>query len=162
MFDKDTWNTPPGILASVRKVNFIALDPCSNATSLVQADREFRLERGEDGLVNGWDTPNHNGLVFVNPPYSRGNYFKWCKKIVSEANCGCEIIALVPANIETKAWGYLWLADAVCFPSKRIRFLVDGKPKGTPKQGSGIVYFGKNQERFGEVFLEHGKVIYDP
>ncbi len=155
MFDKDSWNTPPEILERVRRIGPIGCDPCSNPTSLVNATEEYRLDRGEDGLALEWLTRD---IVFVNCPYSRGNFLKWAEKIAAEATKHAEIVALVPSNVETKAWQrHLWNAQEICFPAKRIRFLVHGKPKGTPKQGSGICYFGHRVEAFRAAFEGFGR-----
>jgi DNA N-6-adenine-methyltransferase Dam len=62
-----SWNTPAWILAAARDafgVSQIALDPCSNASSIVGAAREYRLPKN-DGLVDSWDEPT----IWVNPPF---------------------------------------------------------------------------------------------
>lgn len=71
--DRDTWTTPPIITKALGPVD---LDPCSNERSSVQARRVFRLDKGQDGLVLA-KFVGRNELVFINPPYSRGNVEKW-------------------------------------------------------------------------------------
>lgn len=90
------WNTPECVLERVRFVGPIALDPCSNAQSIVRARIEYRLERGEDGLKLPWDV---GGLIFLNPPYDDE-----IAAFMRRANtCGQEVIALVPHRTDT-AW----------------------------------------------------------
>jgi hypothetical protein len=73
----------------------------------------------------------------------------------------CEIVYLVPANVETAAWDdYLWNADAICFPKKRIKFLVNGKTLGTPRFASAVGYFGPRKMKFYEAFSDFGKVVF--
>lgn len=153
--DPDTWNTPPEVLDRVRKLGPIGLDPCSNPTSIVNAIREIRLP--EDGLTAHW---TGHGLVFCNPPYSRGNLTMWCLKIREEAKAGAEIVALVPSSTETVAFHKgIWHADAWCFPDHRIRFLVDGKVKGSGRKGHCIAYYGRRAGHFWAAFADYGRVI---
>lgn len=155
--DSDSWNTPPEILDRVRAMSPIALDPCSNATSLVGAKLEFRLDQGDDGLALPWYV---RGLVFVNPPYSRGNLLKWAEKIHEQAQGHAEIIALVPAKIETRYWkAHFWHADLICFPSRRIRHYVDGAPRGSGRFPSALCYFGHRPEAFRKAFSEFGVIV---
>ena len=60
------WCTPPKYVKAVRKVfgGRIALDPCSNEWSIVNAETEYRLPE-HDGLRESWDFPT----IYVNPPY---------------------------------------------------------------------------------------------
>lgn len=65
----------------------------------------------ENSLVIPWPT---DCLVYANPPY--GDALPDCaEKIAMEAKRGCEIIALVPARVDTEWWSVkmgvnLWLA----------------------------------------------------
>ncbi len=155
--DSDSWNTPPEILDRVRKIGAVGLDPCCNAGSLVGALQEYRLDRGEDGLVLPWLT---RGIVFVNCPYSRGNLAKWGAKIKAEALAHAEIVALVPAKVETKAWhSVFWKADLICFPSHRIRHYVNGAPGGSGRFASAVCYFGHQPEAFREAFSDLGIIV---
>jgi hypothetical protein len=154
----DDWNTPEWILEPVRALagGQVAFDPCSNRHSTVDAREACTIE--DDSLTIDWDV---DGLIFVNPPYSRGNLEKFAAKILAEAEKGATIVALVPANVETGPWvDHFWKADAICFPSKRVRFLCCGKLVGSPKGASAIVYFGALPERFEELFSPLGKVIF--
>ena len=155
---KDDWNTPDWILAPlyVFAGGDFALDPCSNATSLVKA--RLALTKEDDSLDCDWDA---DGTIFVNPPYSKGAYLAFAQKIAAEAKAGREIVALVPTNCETEAWtDNFWGADAVCFVGRRVRFLKDGKPKGSPAGGSALVYFGRRPAAFSMAVEELGKVVF--
>ncbi len=154
--DPDSWNTPPEVLDRVRCIGPIALDPCGNATSIVNAAVEYRLEHGEDGLAQSWLT---RGLVFVNPPYSRGNLAMWADKILHEADQHAEVIALVPAKVETNYWhDVFWRAQGVCFPDHRIRHYVNGVAKGAGRFASAVCYFGHRVDAFCEAFEDLGKI----
>lgn len=159
------WCTPIKYVESVRKVlGKIALDPCSNACSQVDAEVELKLPK-DDGLHTKWDYET----IYVNPPYgsdkARGTrIIDWLRKC-AEANdeFGAEVIALVPVAGNTKHWKeYVWpKAASVCFLyDTRLKFLVNGKDdgKGAPMACS-AVYWGQNTSKFASVFREHGAVV---
>jgi phage N-6-adenine-methyltransferase len=155
---RDDWNTPPWVLAPLYAFagGEFALDPCSNATSLVAA--ELALTKEDDALSCEWDV---DGLIFVNPPYSKGLYLAFAQKAVEQAEKGREIVLLVPTNCETEAWtDNFWGADAVCFIDKRVRFLKDGEAKGSPAGGSALVYFGPRPLAFGAAVEGLGFTVY--
>ena len=98
------WCTPPKYVDAVRKVfgKAIALDPCSNQWSIVQAEIEYRLPE-HDGLRESWDYPT----IYVNPPYGsdkqRGTTIKhWLYKCAyAHKNHGSDVLALVPVATNT-------------------------------------------------------------
>lgn len=125
------WCSPPDFLDVVRRFDAIGLDPCSNYASVVDADVEWSLESGFDGLVLPWTA---HGLVYVNPPYSRF-LAPWIRKVCDEADAGAEIVTLTPSRTGS-SWCQTLLrrSDAHCFLKGRLRFLgtrqplIDGKP----------------------------------
>jgi DNA N-6-adenine-methyltransferase Dam len=161
-----SWCTPPKYVEAVREVfgGSIALDPCSNAHSVVHAEVEYRLP-DRDGLRCGWNY----ATVYVNPPYGadrmRGTTIKdWLRRCArARAEHGSEVLALVPVATNTKHWkDYVFgVADSVCFLyDTRLRFLVDGKDggKGAP-MSCAMVYWGEHISRFAEIFMSHGAVV---
>ncbi len=161
-----TWCTPHKYVRAVREVfgGTIALDPCSNRYSVVNAETEYRLPE-HDGLRESWGYPT----IYVNPPYGadreRGTTIKhWLRKCASaHADHGAEVLALIPVATNTKHWkDYVFgCADALSFLyDTRLRFLVDGKDegKGAPMSCC-MVYWGRHISRFVEVFTPHGAPI---
>lgn len=150
----DNWNTPPEILERVRKVNTIALDPCSNKNSMVKAS----VTADDEGLDLDWSAFIEEGLVFVNPPFSELKI--WAEKISEEAPHR-EIIAIVPANVSHSAWEYLWQNDPlVCFPAKRVRYWLNGKVGPQPPFGSAILYWGPQRRKFSTAFEDLGPIVW--
>ena len=146
---KDDWRTPAGLLRLVRQIGPIALDPCSADGSLVHAVREYRLDRREDGLRLPWAV---GGLVYCNPPY--GDVIRpWTRRIAREAASGVEIVALLPARVDTAWWRDVSGAPAICFWRGRLTFIGAPNPATFP---SAICYFGPRVERFVEVFAPCG------
>ncbi len=162
----NNWCTPPKYVAAVRKVfrGKIALDPCSNAWSVVAADTEFRLPE-KDGLRESWNYPT----IYVNPPYGadreHGTTIKnWLSKCAQAHNLyRSEVLALVPVATNTGHWKhYVWgEATAVCFLyDTRLRFLVEGKDqgKGAP-MSCAMVYWNQAIDNFCDVFIKYGAVV---
>ena len=162
----NNWCTPPKYVEAVRKVfgGRIALDPCSNEWSIVNADTEFQLPE-HDGLKEKWDFPT----VYMNPPYGadreRGTTIKhWLYKCAHAfKHYHSEVLALVPVAANTSHWKeYVWgRATAVCFLyDTRLRFLIEGEDigKGAP-MACAMVYWGEHFRIFYEVFIEFGSVV---
>jgi hypothetical protein len=160
------WGTPPKYVDAVRHFfgGQIALDPCSNVHSIVRARHSYALPE-KDGLRESWDYPT----IYVNPPYGgspeRGTTIRdWMRRCAeARADHGAEVLALVPVAGNTKHWkNYVWgAATAVCFLyDTRLRFLIDGQDvgKGAPMACS-MVYWGRDYEKFFEVFIEFGAVV---
>lgn len=154
----DNWNTPPDLIKLVEEFATIKLDPCWNYGAFCHPPEYYDGTLNKDGLKESWD---RGGLVFCNPPYSKGEFRKWAQKMVFEASAGVEIIALVPANTETYAWETIWdFADAVCFPHGRICFWLDALAGESPRTAHAFVYFGKRLSRFHKIFGQLGAVCH--
>jgi hypothetical protein len=152
--ERDTWNTPQLIVDIVRQVGGgrIALDPCGNAGSIVGADREYRLENGDDGLRDPWTV---GGLVYVNPPYGR-EIGPWVERCYDQARLGAPVIALLPARPDTRWFRSCWKAAAICFIRGRLTFL--GAPSPAPFP-SVLVYWGTWTDDFHEACADLGHVV---
>lgn len=160
------WCTPPKYVKTIKEMfcGQIELDPCSNKTSIVDAEVEFILP-DKDGLAERWGYKT----IFVNPPYGsdpqRGTTIKnWFAKM-AEANekYGSEVIALVPVATNTAHWkNYVYpKAAAICFLyDTRVKFFIDGKEdtKGAPMSCC-IIYYGNRAEKFQELFSVHGATV---
>ena len=160
------WGTPRKYVEAVHKVfgGRIALDPCANHHSIVHADTEYRLP-DHDGLQESWDF----STIYINPPYGadrqRGTTIKhWLQRCAqAHRKFGSEVLALIPVATNTSHWkNCVWgEATGVCFLyDTRLRFLVNGKDegKGAP-MSCAMVYWGKDFDRFAEVFLGFGAVV---
>ena len=160
------WCTPPKYVNAIREFfdGQIALDPCSNEYSIVDADVEYCLPH-TDGLAASWDAPT----VFVNPPYGRDrergsgirDWLRKCRETNSQF--GTEVLALVPVATNTRHWkNYVFgAAVAVTFLyDTRLRFLENGKDggKGAP-MSCAMIYWGSQYKRFENVFIRFGAVV---
>jgi hypothetical protein len=160
------WCTPRKYVDAVKRVfgGKIALDPCSNEWSIVDAENEYNLPE-HDGLRETWNFPT----IYVNPPYGadkeRGTTIRhWLYKCAdAHKRYGAEVLALVPVATNTRHWKeHVWgQATAICFLyDTRLRFLVEGKDggKGAP-MSCAMIYWNKNIETFFDVFNEFGAVV---
>lgn len=173
---RDDWQTPAEVLELVRRVGPIALDPCTSPDNPTGARHwciqwpdspaadgpavswDAPEECHADGLTLPWDDLAAGGLVYVNPPYSRGNLGRWAARCHSAALCGAEVIALVPVDTST-GWWHDYCAppksQAVCFYRGRLRFV--GAPGPAPF-ASALVYWGPRRFRFADVFADAGAI----
>ncbi len=171
--EAQTWNTPECVLERLRELGPIALDPCSNDSSIVGAREEWRIERGEDGLARPW---HDVGLVYVNPPYD--DLERWAAKMAREAARNVEIVACIPARTETVAFQkhILPTCTAIAFWKGRIKFgagraataqaslfgaaetpLEEGE--NTAPFPSALPYWGTRPRRFARAFDSVGWVV---
>jgi len=161
--DSHHWCTPPKYVEVV--TNFlgeIALDPCSNEYSTVEAIVEYRLPK-QDGLSESWNFPS----IYVNPPYgidkNRGTSIQnWIQKC-SDANeeFGSEVLALIPVAVNTRHWKrYIFpKATGICFlADTRLKFVNGVNDKGAP-MACAMIYWGSDFEKFYEYFSEYGAVL---
>ena len=150
---RQDWNTPQNLLDVVYQMGEVALDPCSNDTSIVRA--RLAYTEADDGLLLPWGDGS-GGIVFVNPPYGRATP-AWAAKMALEGAFGREILALLPVRTDTTWWqAHLVQADKICFWRGRLRFL--GAPSSA-SFASAVAYWGPRQARFEEVFGPHGWVV---
>lgn len=160
------WGTPRKYVDAVHVAlgGKIALDPCSNAWSVVGAQTEWLLPE-DDGLRHQWNYPT----IYVNPPYgldkARGTRIShWLAKCSdAHESFSAEVIALVPIAANTKHWkDHIWSkASSICFLyDTRLRFLENGKDsgKGAP-MACCAVYWGKHSDKFADAFADHGATL---
>ena len=161
-----SWGTPLKYVKAIKRFfgGCIALDPCSNRHSIVQAETEFMLPHN-DGLNEDWNYPT----IYMNPPYGadreRGTTIKdWVAKwALTHQKYGSEILALVPVATNTGHWkqSVFGQARAICFLyDTRLKFLENGLDvgKGAP-MSCAMIYWGQNCDKFYDIFIDYGAVV---
>jgi hypothetical protein len=161
-----SWGTPQKYVDAVKAVfnGRIELDPCTNEFSIVHAEHEFMLPKN-DGLREEWNYKT----IYVNPPYGTNketgtSIRDWLAKCATAHNqYDAEVLALIPVATNTSHWKRFVFTQAhgICFLyDTRLRFLESGQDtgKGAP-MACAMVYWGKNFDRFYEVFIEFGAVV---
>ena len=129
----DDWETPPEIFDLLHKKYDFTLDPCCT-TQTAKCDNYFTIQ--EDGLKQKWF-----GRVFVNCPYS--NIPQWLDKINHEMRRLDHpelIVALLPAWTD-RDWFHDKLKNyiQIKFLRGRVKFLLNGKRRNSPKFGCMLV-----------------------
>lgn len=108
---RDEYCTPAWLTALVGPVD---IDPCSNPRSHVQAEFTVSAEDG-DGLTM---TTHSSAVVFVNPPYSRGQVIRWVSHFLHT-----RFIFLLRWDPSTEWFRVLFpRCSHVWFPYRRIQF----------------------------------------
>lgn len=148
---ENEWYTPECYIISARKVmGSIDLDPASNeyANKIIKAKKYF--DSKTDGLKQKWF-----GNIWMNPPYAQPLINDFINRLETESYK--QAIVLVNNATET-SWGQkiLELSNAVCFHSKRIRFINPENESNAPLQGQMIIYIGKNFKTFIDEFKQYG------
>lgn len=156
------WLTPQGFIKQVEQYfrGPIPLDPATEDNNPTGA-LSFYTET-TNGLDKDW---SKIGMVFVNPPYSKGSMPLWTAKIKEEADKGTEIIALLPcgARFGTKYWQRNALnnnLNAICFVKGRLKFR---KPNGTIGKrnlyDSQVYGYNVDWQDFKEAFENVGRCL---
>ena len=132
-----TWQTPAALLATILSAagrTAFDLDPCSPSSDGPVPALE-RWTEADDGLVREWQ-----GLVFVNPPYSRALPY-WVAKCAQEANGGTVVIGLVPSRTDTRWWhdNVAGRADIIML---RGRLKFSGRKMSAPFPSALVVWNG--------------------
>jgi len=141
------WYTPKEIIDPVRSIlGQIDLDPasCEEANAIVSAT--VYHNKRNNGLAQPWC-----GLVYCNPPYSRGETDQWVDKALIEVACenARAVIMLLNATTDRVWFHKLWYWGChVCFLYKRVRFVCVNSSgvleKGsTPTHGNVLVLISK-------------------
>ena len=157
------WYTPKIYIESARKVmGTIDVDPASSreANKIVLSSSYYTKD---NSFLES--TLPIEGNVWMNPPYKRGLIEKFVDKVILSFKEGeiDQAIILTNNGTETK-WGQRLLrnCDAVCFPSKRIRFLDESlQEANSPLQAQMFTYFGENIDSFRDEFSQYGVVIFN-
>lgn len=156
--ETNEWFTPPEVLKAIAPLGPIALDPCGNPLSPVEAERRIIWPEA-DGLKADWHTLAVGGLVYINPPFGR-RLRLWARKIQREAAAGAEIVLLVPARVDTSWWETLHPA-AWCAWRRRIRFIrPDGRRNDPAPFPVALLYFGRRAALFAAHLRKHGRIYH--
>jgi site-specific DNA-methyltransferase (adenine-specific) len=97
---KDDWETPETLFTELDKEFNFEWDVCASKNNTKVIGCYF--DEQQDGLAQNW--AHTAGVVWMNPPYSRGQQSKWIAKAALEATKGITVVALLPARTDTKAF----------------------------------------------------------
>lgn len=157
------WYTPKRyVVAAKRVMGNIDIDPasCKEANQVIKASKYYDM--GSNGLDKEW-----RGRCWLNPPYGydgptrqKANISAWIERLIEQYKSGIttEAILLVNATTEKRWFDPLW-DYPICFARVRISFWNTQGESGRPTHGNALVYFGKNETQFTEIFDEIGPIV---
>lgn len=166
--DKDAFATPRKMVELVDLFwpLGVTLDPFGARHALIEADRVFYLDEGEDAYSESWDTHAFN-RVWVNGPYSKRNPTDIAERVVGMAQvvAEMEVLDLRPCSPGSLLWKrFIWpFATAIAWVG-RMSFVAPPNyrdPNGVLREGEEIdgnrndvalVYHGPHSSRFEKVF----------
>jgi len=129
---KDLWETPAKLFNTLNAEFHFTLDPCCMPET---AKCKEYFTPAEDGLKQSWS----GHVVYVNPPYSRGNIDKWVRKCYEESRNGPTVVALLPVSTSS-SWfhDWVWGKAEIRFIKRRVRFV--GAPFTAPFSSMIAIY----------------------
>lgn len=147
--DKQDWETPQEFFDNLNNEFDFELD--AFASDKNAKCKHFFTER-DDSFQQDWTKYKS---IFINPPYTSKVQDEVLKKIndTISSNWRGVIVLLIPARTDTKRWhDYIFnKADDIRFIKGRLRFEVDGIPRGSSTFPSAvIVYDLRNKEEEAE------------
>ena len=102
--------TPINLLAALEAEFGPLFDPCPDNWT-------------ECGLSMDWVDRCGGRVVYVNPPYTRGQLDKWVKKVHDEWRRGCTVVLLIPSYTDTAYFhDYIWPNATLRFFRGRLHF----------------------------------------
>lgn len=112
----DEFGTPQELFDELNKEFNFVLDA---AASERNHKCLWYYSKEDDALTKNW---NLGGVVFCNPPYSRGNVAAFVKKGYEESLKGVTVVLLLPARTE-QAWFHDYVSKGeVRFIRKRVKY----------------------------------------
>ena len=110
----DERRTPQWLFDKLNSIYHFTLDAAASAENH-KCDSYYTIET--DGLAHQW----YPHVVFVNPPYSRGQLIKWVEKARQEYyEHSTTVVMILPGDTSTK-W-FPWDANKLIFLHKRVAF----------------------------------------
>lgn len=139
---RDDWETPAHVFHALDREFHFELD---GAATELNSKCPLYLSNDplDNGPANGGDAFKYEigwwKSIWVNPPY--GNLMPWVELFKRWADAGATVVALLPANTDTKWFESVWLfADEIRFVKGRIQFV--GTTSSNPGGSMVVVYRG--------------------
>ena len=136
----DTWQTPQDLFDKLNYEFRFDVDVCANS---LNTKCDLYIDKNIDSLSVDWKNQKNPHFVFwMNPPYSRGNIDKFCKKAYEESQKGCTVVGLLPLRSASWFHKYVMKAHEIRFLTRIVKFIdpdTGKQTKGSPNFDSIIV-----------------------
>lgn len=145
---KDLWGTEAGLFEALNEIYNFTLDPCCTKDTAL-CDKFYTPT--ENGLIHSWS----NEIVFMNPPYSRGNIDLWVEKAYNESE-NAIVVALIPVSTSAK-WWHKWVIGKchLVYVQGRVKF--EGASSTAPFS-SALAIYGEKRDRFFNIEKKRGGI----
>ncbi len=128
----DNWSTPDPLFDQLHQEFQFNLDACASDWNHKCANYFTEID---NALEKDWE-----GVVWMNPPYSRDQCGIWIKKAAEECQkWGSTIVCLIPARVETKWFHDYCVPHELRFVKGRIHFMDENGGSGRPRLGCVLV-----------------------
>lgn len=138
---RDDWETPAHVFEALHREFRFDIDGAANG-----ANAKLPTWLGPGGIEEDafrflpFSLP-FGDTIFVNPPY--GDLMPWVTLFKQWADVGATVVALLPANTDTRWFERLWVfADEIRFVKGRIQFV--GTTSSNPGGSMVVVYRGNS------------------
>lgn len=143
--DKQDWETPQELFDNLNNEFDFELD--AFASDKNAKCKHFFTEQ-DDSLQQDWTKYKS---IFINPPYTSKVQDEVLKKIndTISSNWRGVIVLLIPARTDTKRWhDYIFnKADDIRFIKGRLRFEIDGVPRGSSTFPSAVIVYDSRNKK---------------
>ena len=144
--DKQDWETPKELFDDLNNEFDFELDAFASDKN---AKCKHYFTEKDDSFQQDW---TRYKSIFINPPYTSKVQDEVLKKIndtISHPDWKGVIVLLIPARTDTKRWhDYIFnKADDIRFIRGRLRFEVDGIPRGSSTFPSAVIVYDSRNEK---------------
>jgi phage N-6-adenine-methyltransferase len=134
--DRHTWETPRALFERLNAEFAFTLDVCALPHN-AKCGRYFTPD--DNGLNQSW-----SGVCWMNPPYG-SEIGKWMEKAFESSRCGCTVVCLVPARVDTEWWHRFVVQGEIRFLRGRLRFV--GADSSAPFPSAIVIFRDRWWER---------------
>ena len=139
--DKQDWETPQELFEKLNDEFHFELDAFASDKN---AKCKHYFTEEDDSFQQDWTKYKS---IFINPPYTSKVQDEVLKKINDTISTDWDgvIVLLIPARTDTKRWhDYIFnKADDIRFLRGRLKFEIDGVPKGTSTFPSAVIVYDR-------------------
>ena len=156
--NKDEWRTPKDIFDKLdEEFNFtvdVAADMSNHLCPYYFSDKIPPSAFDIDWAETYYGTAGKQGkecAFWMNPPYSRGNGERFCKKAYEESQRGCIVVGLLKCDTSTKYYhDYVMKAHEIRVLPRRVKFMASdtGETVGSPTFDNIIVIWKSGKPEY--------------
>lgn len=145
------WETPRHVFDYLDAKFHFGLDAAASPDNtlvpgnyLTEEDDALTVDWADRARQKGYGKWQKPRAIWCNPPFVGQGLTRWVKKMSDAALVGAEVVAIVPASVETAYWNHIFkTANAWIAYRGRMIFTYHGIPAGTPMGAVAIVIWSR-------------------